>query len=263
MVPGVMALLLLLFLGAPGAAQDGLTAKLLAQGGVTVMSGGETLAKLSLNAHGPEWVHADQILATAATRAVEGGKLVEGFLPVPNTDGGAIRFAETLQPTESGFRVGYRLSFVKAITLNGLQISLLLPATAFSGQRVVLHTVPPEPVEAEDEAAVEAKPQMQTVMLPARLDAGKWQLATLPALKIEIAPGTARPITITPRLPEVAESEAAKPPVFVVQDLRQWEQDVFEVRLVLVMTDEGQAMAADESLEAGLELAFADELTWQ
>jgi hypothetical protein len=272
--PGVGVSLLLLVSWVPGYAQEGLTAKLLAQGGITIMSGGETVAKLSLNAHGPQWSHADQILATAATRnAEEGGKIVEGFLPVPNTDGGAIRFAETLQPTDDGFAVSYKLSFIQAMTLNGLQVSLLLPAKAFAGQGIALHAPQAEAVgEAGDEAPAAAAPTLIT--LPAQMDGENWQLATAPAGKVEIAPGTPRAITLVPKLPETAEGEgdrlqeaapgaARKAPFLVVQDLRKWEQDVFEVRLVLVMSEEGQEMAADEVLEAGLELTFASELSWQ
>jgi len=241
-------------------AQDALTAKLLAQGGVSIMSGEKVLATLSLNVHGPEWQHADQVAATAVVKEADPGpgKVVEGTLPVPGSEGGTVQFVETIRPVAQGFSAGYSLGFTKAMTLNGLQVSLLLPTDTFAGKGIVVHRQPAKPAGGEAAAA-----ETVSVTLPEQLDQEKWQLATTPASKIEIAAGTVNAITLTPKPPEVKEGEAAELPRFVIQDLRKWEQNVFEVRLILIMEDKGKQVSAEEKMKVALDLAFGRELQWQ
>ena len=235
---------------------EALPAKLLAQGGIRVTTGDKPLATLSLNAHGPAWRNADQTAATALVKDAETGpaKIVEGSLPVPDTDGGAVRFAETLTPAKKGFTVAYGLGYTKAMTLNGLQVSLLLPAEAFAGKAVVLHM--------PGEGAVTADKTTE-VLLPENLDSEKWQLATGPASKIEIAPGTDNAITIAPKLPTAREGAKADLPRFIVQDLRKWDQAVFEVRMVLIFDEKGKQVSAEDKANTELSITFARPLQWQ
>jgi hypothetical protein len=242
-------------------AQDALTAKLLPQGAINIMSGEKLLATLSLNAHGPEWKHVDQAEATATVRDADEGpaKVVQGTLPVPNTEGGAIRFVETVTPATEGLLAEYVLGATKALTLNGLQVSLLLPTDTFAGKTVIIHTWDAQagwPGAAPTE-------KVQEIALPEQLDAEKWQLFTGPASKIEIAAGTDDAITLVPKVPEPEEGEAAQPALFVIQDLRKWDQDTIEVRLFVVMDDKGKQVSAWDKLHVALGLTFARELQWE
>ena len=251
----LVALLLLAGLGARIAcAQDALSAKLLAQGGIRVMAGDKLLATLSLNAHGLGWKHADQPAATALIRDAEVGpaKTVEGSLPIPDTDGGALRYIETVTPAEKGFTVGYSLNYTKDMTLNGLQVSLLLPAEMFAGQAVVLR------LPGEGGAATRAV----TVPLPEKLNGDKWQLADGPAARIQIAAGTDNAITIAPKLSTAREGAKADLPRFIVQDLRKWDQSVFEVRLVLIFDEKGKQVLAEDKANTELSITFARPLQW-
>jgi hypothetical protein len=241
-------------------AQDALTAKLLPQGGVNIMSGEKPLATLSLNAHGPEWKHVDQAEATATVKEADPGpgKIVEGTLPVPGTDGGAVHFVETIGPTAKGFSADYTLGVTKALALNGLQVSLLLPTSMFAGKTIVVHTRPAAP--AGGEAAAD---ETVSVTLPEQLDAEKWQLAASPASKIEIAAGADDAITLVPKVPAPKEGEAPQLPMFVIQDLRKWDQNMVEVRLFLIMDDNGKQVAEEDKMHVALDLTFAHELQWQ
>jgi hypothetical protein len=253
----LVALLLLIGFGTQiVCAQDALTAKLLAQGGVKVMAGDKLLATLSLNAHGPAWKHVDQPAATAVVRDAETGpaRIVEGSLPVPDTDGGAVRFVETVKPVEKGFSVAYSLGYTKAMALNGLQVSLLLPAEVFGGKSVVLHA-PGEGDAAADRAT--------EVALPEQLSAEKWQLATSPATKVEIAPGTENAITIAPKVPEAEAGAKVQLPKFIVQDLRKWDQNVFEIRLILIYDEKGKQVTAEDKANTELSVTFARALQLQ
>ena len=257
----LVALLLLIGFGTQiVCAQDALSAKLLAQGGIKVMAGDKVMATLSLNAHGPAWKHADQPAATAIIKDAETGpaKTVEGSLLVPDTDGGAVQFVETVTPAEKGFTVAYSLGYTKAMTLNGLQVSLLLPADVFAGNAVVLYAPGEKP--AEGEAAADKATE---VPLPEKLDWEKWQLATGQASKIEIAQGTDNAITIAPKLPEPKEGAKVALTRFVVQDLRKWDQNVFEVRLILIMDDKCKQVSAEDKANIELSITFARPLQWQ
>lgn len=230
--------------------QNALSAKLSAQGGIRVMAGEKLLATLSLNAHGPAWKNVDQAAATALIRDAETGpaKVVEGSLPVPDTDGGAVRFVETIAPAEKGFTVAYGLGYTKAMTLNGLQVSLLLSAEAFAGKSVILHMPGEKPRE---------------VPLPEKLNGDKWQLGDGIVSSVEIAPGTDSAITIAPRLPEAKPGEKPQSPRFIVQDLRKWDKDVFEVRLVLVFDEKGKQVSAEDKANTEFRITFARPLQWQ
>jgi hypothetical protein len=250
----------LVVLGSSSAgAQDTLTAAVSPQGTVTISSGDQPLATLSLNAHGPDWKHVDQSASKATATAADGGRtrLVSGTLPVPDTDGGAIRFAERLEFATDGLSADYLLGPTEGLTLDGLHVSLLLPTQAFAGQPIVLHTPP------ASGAADGATGEVKRLTLPAKLGDGQWQLFTGPVTQVEIAPGTPQAITLVLAPPDPGEQGLAEPPVLVVQDLRKWDQDVLEVRLSLVNADDGQWLAAWDKLRVALSVTFARELRRQ
>lgn len=257
----VVLLVLAVLACAAASAQDALTARLLPQGGITIMSGEKLLATLSLNAHGPEWKHADQPAATdVVVKAADPGpgSVVEGSIPVPNTQGGTIRFVETVKPGPQGLTVGYTVGFNQAMTLNGLQVSLILPTDVYAGNTIAIRAPAPPPAEGEA-----AAPKTLSVALPEQFEEEKSQLAAAPGSSIEIAAGTPNAITVTPKLSGAKEGEAVLLPRFIVQDLRKWERSVFEVRLVLIMDDQGKPVAADEKMTVALDLAFAGAVQWQ
>jgi hypothetical protein len=242
-------------------AQEALTVRLLPQGAVSVSDGEVELANLSLNAHGPEWKHVDQAEATGISTedGASGTHLVRGVLPVPDTEGGGIRFLESLEPASRGLRAEYILGATEILTLNGLHVSLLLPMASFAGQSVIVYPVPGA-TGTQDAAAAEPTQQLT---LPAQGTAPQGRLFAGPVTKVEIAPGTGNAITLTVETPEAGEEGSGEAPVLVVQDLRKWEHDLIEVRLSLVNADDGQWLAAWDKLQVGLSVTFAREVIWQ
>jgi hypothetical protein len=257
----VVACLLLAVTPFVAHAQDALTAKVLPQGGVSVKLGEWPLWTLSLNAHGPGWQHVDQASSTATVTALgdEVGVVIKGTLPVPSTDGGALLFVETLRPIEKGVRADYVLGATKALSLNGLHVSLLMPMATFTGETIKVH---PVPVKAEGGEAAPAVPARE-ITVPEQLDQQGWQLYVGPAGKIEVSAGTDCAVTVTATVFEPTEQGVAAPPVFAVQDLRRWDQDTLEVRISLVNSDTGQLLSVGDKLRVALEVRFAGELQWQ
>jgi hypothetical protein len=228
-----------------------LTAKLLPQGGIQIMSDGKTIATLELNAHGPKWTHAGQETATATITKPGSARRCEGLLPVPNTDGGAVRFVEVIRPKPKEFRVTYELGFTKTMTLDGLQVSLLLPTEAYAGHAVLVGRPSAETAD------------LRRILLPPQLNEQGWQLATLPAETLQIAPGADGAMTLTARVSTGKRSEASPAPNWAIQDLRQWKQDAFEARLFLIMSDQGKQVTADDKMTVQLDVAFPSEVQWE
>jgi len=52
-------------------------------------------------------------------------------------------------------------------------------------------------------------------------------------------------------------------PRFVIQGLRKWDQDVFEVRLILIMDDKGKQVSAEDTANVELTITFARGLGWE
>ena len=220
----------------PPAEQDGLGLRFTPDGRVQVWAGAEQLMTLELNAHGPKWSHAGQEKATA-TRADadterDAGVVFSGSLPVPNTEGGAIEFVETLEPIESGFSAVYKLRPNREVLLNGLQLSLLLPTARFTGKEIALRAAEGEPTR---------------LTLPRELNGEKWVLGAAECNGVEVAPGAPDAIALT-------TEKAAR---LVVQDLRQWQKEVFEVRLALITADEGELVSADRRYSVKIDVTFA------
>ena len=248
----LLASLFLIVFALPAAfGQDPVVAKVGPRGALVLMSGDRALATLTLNAHGAGWKHVEQDDATAALKDLDPGpgRVCEGNLAVPDTDGGAVRFREVVRPIEKGLSLAYELGFSKALSLNGLQVSLYLSPDAYAGKEVAI-TSP----AAQDQAAAVTR-----ITLPAEVDQQKWQLGMAAADKVEIAAGTDQAITLTPKLPQV-EGKAAQPAMFIVQDLRRWNTNAFEIRWFLIMDDKGKQVTADEAPGVAFTLGFPREL---
>ncbi len=232
----VVSLLAAGLLGAvPGLrAQDTLAAKLDPSGLIRVLAGETELAAIEFNAHGPEWKHAPQASATAQVSDLpeNAGKRFVGTLPVPNTEGGAVEFTETVMPLPQGLRLEYDVGVNQATRLNGLQVSICLPVARYADKEVVI-TRPDE-----DEPQVVALPKEQGEA--AQLWAGE-------GAKVEVATGTNQAVTI--ELQAAASS--------VIQDLRQWERPTFEIRFPAIMEDPPREVAADDKFHLVLTVTFA------
>jgi len=215
-------------------AQETLSAKLDASGMVRVTRGDVELAMIELNAHGPEWKHAPQASATAEVSDLpdQAGKRFAGTLPIANTDGGAIRFTESVKPLPQGLQLEYDISMTRAMKLNGLQVSICLPVAQYAGKEVVV-------------AQPEGEPQI--VGLPQEQQAQRFQVWAGEGAKIEAAKGTDEAVTM--------ELRAATD--VVIQDLRQWDRPTYEIRFPAIMEDQGRDVAAEDKFHLDLTVTFA------
>lgn len=222
-------------LGSTAWAQDVVEAKLDPAGMVSVSRGQTVLATIDLNAHGPGWAHAAQSEATATVADLPkaAGKQFTGNLAIPKTDGGAIQYTQTVTALSQGFRLEYDLTMTKAMKLSGLQFSINLPVENHRGKEVVISPL-------YDDPRVVGLPEEQ----PA---SGRFQLWSGQGAKIEVAKGT--PDAITAQLRAATD--------VVVQDLRQWEQPVFEIRLPAITEDAGHELAAGQKFHLDLTITFA------
>jgi hypothetical protein len=215
-------------------AEAALSAKLDPSGLVRVVAGDVELAVIELNAHGPEWQHAPQAGATARVTDLpdQAGKQFVGTLPVPNTEGGALAFTEILGALPQGLRLEYEVGVTKAMRLNGLQVSVLLPVAEYGGKELVI-------TRPEDDPQVVTLPQEQRENM-AQVWGGD-------GAKMEAAKGTDQAVTI--------ELQAAAD--VVVQDLRQWKQPSFEIRFPAIMEDPPREVAAEDRFHLVLTVTFA------
>lgn len=235
-VVGSVAAAVLLAAAGGSWAQEALSAKLDASGMIQVSRGGVELAMIELNAHGPNWQHAPQASATGEVGDLPDGtgKQVIGTLPIPNTDGGAIRFTESVESLPQGLHLEYDLSMAAAMRLNGLQLSICLPVTGYAGKEL---------------AIPKADGELQIVGLPEE-QRQNFQLWSGEGAKIEVAKDTDEAVTV--------ELRAAAD--VIVQDLRQWERPIFEIRFPAIMEQEGREVAADDKFHLDLTVTFASPL---
>ncbi len=237
---GASAAMALLAAVASGAwAQGALSANLDASGLIRLTRGPAELAAIELNAHGSEWKHAPQTSAVARVSDLPGqaGKQVVGTLPIPDTDGGTIQFTETVKTLAQGLQLEYELAPSTTMRLNGLQLSVLLPVGAYAGQELVISRL-----GGEDEIVglpLEERKQ------------GGFQLWSGEGAKIDAAKGAEGAFTV----------ELRAPTDVVVQDLRQWEQSVFEVRFPAIMEDGGREVTADDRFHLDLTITFPEAVT--
>ncbi len=221
-------------------AQEALTAKLDTTGLVRVSAGGAELATIELNAHGPGWQHAPQQTATAEVSDLpdQAGKRIVGTLPIPKTEGGAIEFAESVTPLPQGLRLEYDLAMSQTMRLNGLQLSILLPVTQYAGAEVLI-------THPQGEPRIAGLPQEQQEQT--------FQIWAGEGARIEVAKATDHAVTI--------ELRAAAD--IVIQDLRQWENPVFEIRFPAIMEDAGREVTAEDRFHIDLTVTFAAPLQLQ
>jgi len=209
--------------------QDAAEAVLAPSGVLHVSRAGALLATTDLNAHGPKWTHASQKDARAkASDAADTGKRLAGVLTIPNTDGGTIAYTQTVTPLSQGFRLEYDLTMTKTMKLNGLQLSVNVPVDKYAGGEVLVS-------EIHDDMP-------DLVGLPQEHQRGRFRLWSGQGAKIEIAKETPDQITL--------ELRAATH--VVVQDLRQWDQQIFEVRFPAIMEETGREVAEGDRFHLDL-----------
>lgn len=221
-------------LGGTGGAlgQDTFSAPLDTSGMIQVGRGNDGLAMIELSAHGPNWQHAPQEGAIAeVTDLPDGdGKLFTGTLPVPGTDGGAIEYTEALKLLPQGLHLEYDLTMTTAMKLNGIQLSVYLPVAQYAGTEVTVGRLGGDP---------------ELVGLPDE-QARNFQVWRGNGAKVEVAKGTDDAITV--------EMRAATD--VVIQDLRQWEKPMFEIRFPAIMQQEGRDVAAGDKFHLDLAITF-------
>jgi hypothetical protein len=221
-----------------GAWAQALTARLDPSGMVTIKRGDVELAMIELNAHGPAWKHAPQATATAkVTDLPDGGKRFVGTLPIPNNTAGAVlQFTQSVKPIPQGLQLEYDLSVPVALKLNGLQFSLCLPTALYGGKALVIAQPDGDP---------------QTVTLPAERKEQVTQVWAGEGSRVEVAKGTPDEIIIELR----AAADAA------VQDLRQWDRQVFEIRFPAIGEDPPREVTPEDRFHLDLTVTFGAPVT--
>lgn len=216
-------------------AQEALTAKLYSTGMALVSRGDDGLAMIELSAHGPAWQHASQETATADVSDLpdHAGKRFAGVLPVPNTDGGVIEYTETVRALPQGLQIEYDLAMTGAMRLNGLQVSVYLPVPRYGGHEVLI-------------TAPQSEPEITS--FPGAEEETTFRGWSGQGAKVEVAKGTDDAVTI--------ELRAATD--VMIQDLRQWDQPLFEVRFPAIMEDQGREMSADDRFHLDFTVTFAE-----
>ncbi len=240
-IPLGLVALLLLAANSMSHAQGTCILKLDPTGLITISRGGVDAGVIELNAHGPNWQHAPQKSATGqiSSLSANAGKRVTGALPIPNTTAGAaIRFVETVRPLPQGANLTYDLAMGADMKLSGVQVSVLLPVALFAGREIVVSRPDNDP---------------EVVVMPEEQGTRNFQLWRGDGAKIEVAKGTPEAMTIQFR----AAADV------VIQDLRQWDQQVFEIRFPAVMEDPGRDVFADDRLHLDVTVSFPDPVTLQ
>jgi len=228
-----IGLLAMVAVGQVALAQDALTAKLDKSGMIRVSRGGVELAMIELNAHGTGWQHAPQSTATATVVDLAGGngKRFTGALPIPNTNAGALNFVESVRTTPQGLRLVYDVSVGQTMKMNGLHFSVLLPVAQYAGKLIEI-------------ARPEGEPS--GVSLPGgEIDKAFYGWSG-EGYKVEVAKGTPQAVTV-----EVVAAADLN-----VQDLRQWNKEVFEVRFPAI-AEEGAEVTPDDRFHFEVTVGFA------
>ncbi len=219
-------------------AQEALTAKPHASGAIHVTRGDVELAMIELNAHGPAWQHVSQEIGTADFSVLpdQNGARFVGTLPVPGTEGGAIEYTQSVTQLSQGLRIEYDLAMSQTMRLNGLQVSINLPVGQYGGKEVMVSQPHGDPKIAG---------------LPAEMIEGRTQIWSGQGAKVEVGQGTEDAITIQLR----AAADV------LVQDLRQWEHQIFEIRFPAIMEDQGREVSAEDRFHLDLTVTFAAPVT--
>lgn len=230
----------IVLLAAPAWAQGPLTATLHESGMIEVTGNGTQIATIDLNAHGPNWQHAPQQTATGQITDLSSAteKRVEGTLPIPNTEGGALEFTETVTALPQGLRLEYEVSASQTMRVYGLQLSVNLPVATHGGAEVMVLQPHVDP---------------EIAGLPSEHTEGRSQLWSGSGATVKVADGTDHAVTI--------ELRAATD--VIIQDLREWEHDVFEVRFPAIMEGGGYELTAHDRFHLDLTITFAGPLSLQ
>ena len=218
----------------PSRAENVLKADLHPSGMIEISRDGVHLAMIELNAHGAAWQHAPQKGATAEVTDLpaESGKQVVGVLGIPNTDGGAIRYTQTVTVVPQGLRLAYDLTMTKTVRMNGLQFSINLDVPRYAGTEVVVYPAYGEP---------------ELVGLPKEEQENRFQLWSGQGARIEVAKGTEKAIT----LELLADADT------VIQDMRRWDNPVYEIRFPAIMEDPPREVSAGDTFHLQLTVTFA------
>ncbi len=233
--PFTGAALAVLLIGAVSAySQEALTATLHPSGSVQVSRGAQWLAMIELNAHGAGWQHAPQKGASADVSDLpeQAEKRFAGVLAIPGGEGAEIRYTETVTTVSQGFRLEYDLSITDTAKLNGLQLSINMPTTQYAGKEVLISQLYEDP---------------QLVGLPKELQGGRFQIWSGQGAKVEVAKGTPEAVTLELR----ASTDV------VIQDMRKWDNPVFEVRFPAIMQDPGREVTGGSRFHLDLAVTFA------
>jgi len=235
---------------------DGLTASLRDDGRLRVLEGPQALLTLEMNAHATDWVNVSQRRASVEEQETgeAGVRLFSGRLPIPGEQGGELGFEEKVRAEGSRVLVKYDMHALDAMTLWGLQVSANLEVEAYKGATVLVEgRQVPETAGGVRPGAVGLRPAVTyvdaeplTLSLPLEADEEKWQLFDGRCDKITVRTGAGQGLVIS--VPEKAR--------FVIQDNRKWGHDQYEIRLVFVMSAEGQAIATGDIYTGDLTLDF-------
>jgi hypothetical protein len=205
---------------------------------VLVRANGQLLARdaegdfatVEINLHNSNWTYASQADATAASEDLAGGgKRLTGTLPVPEVIGAALSFLQTITPADDGLHIIYELQPAGPLVLNGLQISVVLPAERFGGQQVIVRHA-----EAID----------RTVPLPRALNPAQWQLGTIQGNAVQIGADEATALT----------AKISKTYGLILNDLRRWDRDEFEIRIPLIYEEQGRMLSTTDRFSVELVL---------
>jgi len=226
------------FAQAATAATGPVTATVAPSGLIEVSDGSGLLATIDLNAHGPGWDNVTQSMGSGEFTGAAGDKALQvtGTLPVPKTEDGVLDFTESVTALAQGLRIEYDLSAPKTVSLNGLQLSINLPVARYGDGEVMIL----RPHDDPDIAGLPAEPVE-----------GRTQLWRGDGATIEVGTDTPEAIKVQLR---------AATDVFI-QDLRQWEHDIFEVRFPAIMEDPPREVMAGDRFHLDLTITFAGPFT--
>lgn len=214
--------------------QNALDVNLHPSGMVEISRAKTCLATIDLNAHGTGWAYGSQKDVEAKVSDLPGRarKRFEGTFTIPNTEDGAIRFTEDVSMLPRGFRLEYDLTTTKAMKLNGLQVSISLPVERFAGKEMLVSQLGKDPT---------------LVGLPKEHREGNSQVWSGEGARIELAKDTDEAIVIELR----AVTDV------LVQDLRQWESPLFEVRFPAILEHSGREISAGTRFHLDITVTLA------
>jgi len=233
MTRSLVALSLLLALAACAGAQQALTATVEPSGTVRVVSGAVELAMFELNAHATGWQHVPQAQATARVSDLPDGtgKRIEGTLPV-DAAGGVLQFTQTVRSTPEGLQFEYNVNVNQAVKVNGLQLSVCLPTARYAGKELFI-------------GQPDRDPQIRS--FPEQLNEQNFQVWSGEGERVEVARG----------MPEAVAVRLRAATDILVQDLRRWEHETFEIRFPAIMEDGGRELTPDDRFHLDFIVTFA------